>query len=400
MINRKEYSLGELIEKGLADLQTGPFGTMLNASEYSDSGVPVIAVKDIGENRLIHSNFVYIPEDVAERLNAYRVKKHDIIFGRKGAVDRRALIKGTEEGWIQGSDCIRLRLKHPVDPVFVSYQLGSNRLKTWLVQNATGATMPSLNQRVLKLLPVVVPSVSEQKAITAVLASLDDKIDLLHRQNKTLEALAQTLFRHWFDEEAGDDWNECSLYDAIDLVGGGTPRTKEESYWNGDICWLSGGDIASNHKNFVVTSERKITQLGLENSSAKLLPQNATVISARGTVGKYCLLAEPMAFSQSNYGIKPKFADCFFFTYLLIDYSVTALQSASYGSVFDTITTRTFKNHNVYIPPVTGIQAFEKQITPYFERMLLNQKQIQTLERLRDTLLPKLMSGEVRVRQS
>ncbi len=108
-----------------------------------------------------------------------------------------------------------------------------------------------------------------QHAISAVLSSLDDKIDLLHRQNKTLESLAQTLFRHWFIDEAEDDWEECSLYDAIELVGGGTPKTSEEQYWNGDIPWLSGGDIASNHKDFVVNTEKKITEHGLKNSSAK-----------------------------------------------------------------------------------------------------------------------------------
>ncbi len=105
-----------------------------------------------------------------------------------------------------------------------------------------------------------------------------------------------------------------------------------------------------------------------------------------------------MTFSQSNYGIKPKYDECFFFTYLLIDYSVTALQSAAYGSVFDTITTRTFKNHSINIPTFDEIQSFEDTVKPYFHRMALNQKQISTLEKLRDTLLPKLMSGAVRVR--
>ena len=105
-----------------------------------------------------------------------------------------------------------------------------------------------------------------------------------------------------------------------------------------------------------------------------------------------------MTFSQSNYGIKPKFEGCFFFTYLLIDHSATDLQSAAYGSVFDTITTRTFKNHLIVIPSAEEIQSFERQVEPYFHRMNLNQSQIVTLEKLRDTLLPKLMSGEVRVR--
>ncbi|MCB8919435.1 MAG: restriction endonuclease subunit S [Ardenticatenaceae bacterium] len=302
--------------------------------------------------------------------------------------------KATGQFWVNNHAHI-LRGKKPHINDLLIYYFQNLDLHPFI----TGAVQPKLNKANLLSIPLFLPRKDEeQKAITAVLASLDDKIDLLHRQNKTLETLAQTLFRHWFIDGAEDDWEERSLYDAIDLVGGGTPKTSVESYWNGDIYWLSGGDIASNHKSFVVSSEKSITEVGLNNSSAKLLPKHSTVISARGTVGKYCILAEPMTFSQSNYGIKPKFEGCFFFTYLLIDYSVTALQSAAYGSVFDTITTRTFKNHIIDIPPVAEIYKFEEEVAPYFQRMELNQKQIRTLEKLRDTLLPKLMSGEVRVR--
>ena len=100
----KEYKLGELIANGHAELQTGPFGTMLNASEYVLEGTPVIAVQDIGENKLVYHKFVFVDENTAQRLSRYRVKENDIIFGRKGAVERRALIKKHEEGWLQGSN--------------------------------------------------------------------------------------------------------------------------------------------------------------------------------------------------------------------------------------------------------------------------------------------------------
>jgi type I restriction enzyme S subunit len=209
--------------------------------------------------------------------------------------------------------------------------------------------------------------------------------------------MAETLFRQWFVEEAKEDWKEVSLFKAIELVGGGTPKTSLSKYWDGNVKWLSGGDIANNHKNFVVSSEKSITELGLKNSSAKLLPKFSTVISARGTVGKYCMLSEPMAYSQSNYGILPKYKNCFFFTYLLVAYSVDELQSAVYGSVFDTITTNTFKGITITLPKETHIIWFEETVKPYFFKILANRTQIRTLTALRDTLLPKLMSGEVRV---
>jgi type I restriction enzyme S subunit len=227
---------------------------------------------------------------------------------------------------------------------------------------------------------------------------LDDKIDLLHHQNKTLEQLAETLFRQWLMEEEEKCWKETSLFDTIDLVGGGTPKTDKAEYWNGDINWISGGDIASNHKSFIISSEKKISEDGLKNSSTQLLPKFSTVISARGTVGKYCILSKPMAFSQSNYGIKPKNSDYYFFTYLLVAHSVEELLSAAYGSVFDTITTNTFKETIVRLPNEDRIKRFDEIVRPFFEKMINNQIQIRTLSQLRDTLLPKLMSGEVRIK--
>lgn len=282
-------------------------------------------------------------------------------------------------------------------PEFARYLFRSSKFRGDVYQRVNGDIRFNISQKSLAEIPISLPPLPEQRAIAGVLSSLDDKIDLLHRQNETLEALAQTLFRQWFVEEAEDDWEEISLFEAIDLLGGGTPKTSEERYWNGGIPWLSGSDISTNHKSFVNSSIKTISQEGLDHSSTKLLPKFSTVITARGTVGKYCILAEPMAFSQTNYGIKPKFENCFFFTYLLIDHSVTELMSAAYGSVFDTITTRTFQEFHINIPTDYEIMMFEEQVWPYFQKMKINQNQIHTLEKLRDTLLPKLMNGEVRV---
>ena len=199
-------------------------------------------------------------------------------------------------------------------------------------------------------------------------------------------------------EEAEESWEEKSLYDVIELIGGGTPKTEVAEYWDGNIQWLSCGDIASNHKSFLMSSEKAITDIGLQNSSTRLLPKFSMAITARGTVGKYCLLSEPMAFSQSNYGIKPKYEGCYFFTYLLVAQCVDELQSAAYGSVFDTITTNTFKEQKVTLPEIDEIMDFEEKIKPYFQKIYSNQTQIRTLTQTRDTLLPKLMSGEIRVK--
>ena len=383
-----------------ADIQTGPFGSQLHASDYVEHGIPSIMPTNIGNRLDIKTDtIVCITEEDASRLEKYRVKENDIVYSRRGDVEKCAFISANEAGWLCGTGCLRVRfISDQISPKFCAYYLSTEEMKGWVSGNAVGTTMPNLNTSILQQLPLLLPPLPEQRAIAAVLSSLDDKIDLLHRQNKTLEAMAETLFRQWFVEDAGEDWEEKSLFDVIQLVGGGTPKTSVSEYWDGDVPWLSGGDITSNHKSFSMNAEKHITDAGLEKSSARLLPQYATVISARGTVGKYCLLSKPMAFSQSNYGILPHYEECYFFTYLLINHVVSELQAASYGSVFDTITTTTFKENKVLVPLDNEIKAFESRIAPYFQKKLTSVKQIRMLEKMRDTLLPKLMSGEVRVK--
>ena len=391
----KEYKLGEI-----ADVQTGPFGSQLHQSDYVDVGIPSIMPVNIGERMNISTEkIVYITEKDAMRLSRYRVQNGDIVYSRRGDVEKCAYINESEEGWLCGTGCLRIRIDSAhADSKFVAYYLSTEDMKSWISNNAVGTTMPNLNSSILQQVPLSLPSLDEQKRIASILCSLDDKIDLLNRENATLEAMAETLFRQWFIEEAKEDWEEKSLSDCIMLIGGGTPKTSESNYWNGSICWLSGGDIANNHKGFVLETEKSISDEGLNNSSAKLLSENAMVVSARGTVGKYCLLSRPMAFSQSNYGIMPKYDNCFYFTYLLIAYYIDELQSAAYGSVFDTITTKTFEGVNVALPQDKNyIIEFEKMARPYFSKMKNNALQIQSLARTCDLLLSKLISNEISI---
>jgi len=365
--------------------------------DFSDSGYCLfLNTKNVTSSGFSFTELNFITKEKDESLRKGKLKRNDVVLTTRGTVGNVSFYDNNVkfENIRINSGMVIIRPLN-IDPVF-NLQL-FKFLTLDLSEFTSGSAQPQLPIRDLKQIPVSIPPLPEQKAIAEVLSSLDDKIDLLHRQNKTLEQMAETLFRQWFVEEAQEDWGETTLYDAINLVGGGTPKTSNSEYWNGHIYWLSGGDISSNHKGIVISTEKHITEDGLNNSSAKLLPKYSMVISARGTVGKYCMLSQSMTFSQSNYGIKPKFTDAYFFTYLLVSYSVDELQSAAYGSVFDTITTNTFKGHPIFLPEESVIHKFDRKVTLYFEKMMVNSYQIRTLENLRDTLLPKLMSGEVRV---
>ena len=387
-----ECKLGDLINEGTAKLQTGPFGTMLNASEYVSNGIPVIAVQDIADNKLIHHKFVYVDIETASRLSRYCVKENDIIFGRKGAVERRAIIKKSEEGWLQGSDCIRLRFTELIYPQFISYQFGSQMYKDWMAQNSTGATMPSLNQDVLKQLPIRFPTFSEQKSIAQVLSSIDNKIDLLHRQNATLEAMAETLFRQWFVEEAKEDWEV-------------KPLSSIANFLNGLACQKFPPENAIDRLPVL-----KIKELGSdisENSDwastdvkSEYFVRNGDVIFAWSAslmvkiwTGKDCILNQHLFKVTSK--VYPKW-----FYYLWCKHHLAEFISISrsHATTMGHIKRGDLDEAMVLVPLDDELKIMATSIQPIMDKLIINNKQIRTLTTLRDTLLPKLMSGEVRVK--
>ena len=385
----REYILENIIQKFIDYRGKTPNKTT--------SGIPLITAKIVKSGKILEPN-EFIAEDAYDSWMTRGLPEiNDVVLTTEAPLGEVALIKDKSVALAQRIITLRGSKNFVYNP-FLKYLFQSPVGQYKLQSRASGTTVFGIKASVLKKISITLPPLPEQKAIAQVLSSLDDKIDLLHRQNKTLEAMAETLFRQWFVEEAGDDWEDGHLLELIQLVGGGTPKTSIPEYWNGNIPWLAGADIASNHKTFVTCTQKCITEIGLNNSATKLLPKYSTVISARGTVGKYCLLAQTMAFSQSNYGALPKNSNCFFFVYLLINHVVEELRSSSYGSVFDTITTTTFRENKVMLPPKNEIIKFEGNVSPYFKKMFSNKSQIQTLEKLRDTLLPKLISGQVRVK--
>lgn len=392
-----KHLIGELIEKGKAHLQTGPFGTMLNASEYSKKGVPVIAVQDIGENVLRHHKLVFVPQAVAERLSRYKVREGDIIFGRKGAVERRALIKKQEAGWLQGSDCIRLRLDDSIDSTFVAYQLGDKYHREWLTQFATGATMPSLNQDILKLLPFFLPELPEQQVIAEVLSSFDDKIDLLHRQNKTLEVLAETLFRHWFVDEAGESWETKPLEQLCTITRGASPRPIMDYVKNGTVPWIKIADATGSDTFFIDNTKEFIIESGVDKSvkvshGDLILSNSATCglpyfVEIEGCIHDGWLLFRDFKEISKFYG--------FFF----LKQINRELNNFADGSVQNNLNTGILKEYPVKVPPKILVAKFDEEAGIFVDKIKRNIYQIRSLTKLRDMLLPKLMSGEMRVNQ-
>ncbi|MHA1280381.1 MAG: restriction endonuclease subunit S, partial [Candidatus Helarchaeota archaeon] len=260
---------------------------------------------------------------------------------------------------------------------------------------ATGSAQPQLPIRDLIEIPISLPPLSEQRAIAGVLSSLDDKIDLLHRQNKTLEALAQTLFRQWFVEEAGDDWEEIKLGDVVKTTSGGTPSRKKMEYFDGGtIPWVKSKELAG---TYIIDTEEKITNSGLDNSSAKRLPENSILIAMYGaTVGQFAILSSPATCNQAICTLLPNDDYPYTFLFMLIKLNKDNLINMAVGSAQQNISQVLIKSLVIPIPSQRIID-YHFRVEPIFEKIKANFLQIRTLEKLRDTLLPKLMCGEVRV---
>ena len=192
-------TLGAACERSGGNIQTGPFGSQLHASDYRPVGIPSIMPQNLGDNRVIEDGIARIGEGDATRLARYLVRTGDIVYSRRGDVERRALIGPHEDGWLCGTGCLRIRLgENGVDPRYASYYLGHPVVREWIVRHAHGATMPNLNTAILSACPLLIPPASEQRVIADVLSTLDDKIELNRRMNDTLEAMARALFRSWF----------------------------------------------------------------------------------------------------------------------------------------------------------------------------------------------------------
>lgn len=239
-------------------------------------------------------------------------------------------------------------------------------------------------------------------AMTAISGKDADALAVFEREHPEqyaeLKATAELFPSAMQDSELGEipaGWESSPLSEKIKLIGGGTPKRSESEYWNGDICWYSVKDAPAESDVFVIDTTERITEKGLKKSSTKLLPIGTTIISARGTVGKLALTATEMAMNQSCYGISGGEFSGPLLTYLKVKQCVDVLKRNTHGAVFDTITTSTFETVVTLTASKLVNRQFEKIVKPFFNTIENNLRTSASLTQLRDTLLPKLLSGEI-----
>jgi type I restriction enzyme S subunit len=426
-------TLGAACEDGGGDIQTGPFGSQLHAADYVPIGVPSIMPQNIGDNRIVEEGIARIRPEDAERLSRYRVRVGDIVYSRRGDVERRALVRDHEDGWLCGTGCLRVRLgeKGGADPRYAFYYLGHPDVRQWVVRHAHGATMPNLNTSILGSCPFLEPPLDEQRAIAHILGTLDDKIELNRRMSETLEAMARALFKSWFvdfdpvrakaegrdpglpkpladlfpsrlvDSELGeipDGWEIKPIGELADVVGGSTPKTERPEYWEGGTHhWVTPKDLSGLSMPVLLDTERMITDAGLAQISSGLLPKGTVLLSSRAPIGYLAIAEVPVAVNQGFIAMKPRHGTSNLFLLRWASAAHDEIVSHANGSTFLEISKANFRPIRTVAPSGTIMEAFDRLSRPMYRKMVEQERESRALADLRDTLLPKLISGELRV---
>lgn len=324
-------------------------------------------------------------------------KKGDILISKDGANCLDLIfVYNQEEDLVLLSSIAIVRLLPDYLPEFVRYFLLSPDCQYTMRNNyVSGSAIPRVVLKDFKKVPILVPSLNEQKSIASVISSLDDKIDLLHRQNKTLEAMAETLFRQWFVEGA-EDWEEKPLSYFGEIICGKTPSKGDATYFNGDVPFIKIPDMHGNA--FIFKTADSLTTEGKESQPKKTLPGKSICVSCIATVGLVSMNVIESQTNQQINAIIPNNDYYRYFLYLFMKSSNDLLHAlASGGTATLNLNTGNFAKIDLPFPSVDVFKGFNDVVEPLFNKIYANQLQMVSLENMRDGLLPKLMSGEVRV---
>jgi len=344
--------------------------------KYSKNGVVVINQRCIRDGKVLFESAKITDPKKRKITKEKKLQDEDIVICSTGVgtLGRVAQIGKVEKVVTVDSHVTIVRGNLQVNKKFLGFNLrGREKEIEFLAEGSTGQT--ELQRKKLENLKILLPPLPEQEAIAEVLSGLDDKIDLLHRQNKILEDMAQALFRKWFIDEADEGWEEKRLGDFVSISSGKSLK-KDEYIMNGKYqVFGANGKIGRTNKF--------------------LLDEKIIFTGRVGTLGNVFISDGKVWLSDNTLIVKPE-TGCFYFVYFLL--KTKKLKGMNVGSTQPLIRQSDLKNITAYIPPKHVLQNFQNKVENFFVKINNNQSQIRTLENLRDTLLPKLMSGEVRVK--
>ena len=383
----KEVRLGDI-----ADVQTGPFGSQLHKSDYIAEGIPCIMPTNIGP----HLNFIvdgiaHVSEVDANRLSRHLTEIGDIIYARRGDIEKCAYVTTNEEKWLCGTGCLKIRCNNEVNSRFIAYLLSTAECKKWITGNAVGTTMLNLSKGILSNLPLLVPSHEDQRRIASILSSLDRKIELNNKINADLEEMAQAIFKNWFvdfepfkdgkfvDSELGmipEEWKVGRLGELCNFKRGKNLLTKNAI--DEGVPVVAGGLEPSCYHNVANTGAPVITVSG-SGANAGFMRRYHVPIWA------------------SDWSFIDISCENFYFVYCFLKVNSKLLKHAQTGAVQPHVKPSDIHDFELVIPDKESIYDFQDKVKPFFDRIASLQKESSRLSLLRLSLLPRLMSGELEV---
>jgi len=394
--------VAELENLGQATLQTGPFGTQLKASEYVEEGIPVINVRNIGFGDVRKENVEYLNEVKSEKLHQHHLRKGDIVFGRKGAVERHALIDETTDGWIQGSDCLRLRVKSPEVCVrYLSYYLRTQAHQDWMQALCSfGATMSSLNQDIVRRISFPAPPIKAQKKIAAILSAYDDLIENNKRRIALLEKMAEEIYCEWFVrfrfpghdkvkfvKRVPEGWEISTLGEIADFTMGQSPKSEFYNETGDGLPFNQGVGTYGNR------FPRKVTFCSTTGRKAE---KGDILFSVRAPVGRLNIADCEMIIGRGLAAIRHR-NGLNSYLYYLLKVTFANEDIIGNGAIFNSVGKDELKKFKIFNPESSLILRFDEIAAKIDQQILLFIHALEKLISTRDLLLPRLISGKLPV---
>ena len=382
----KTYTLEEL------SLNKGTYGIAASAVPYDDSKLTYLRITDINDDGTLNTQSLMSVDE--PNASDYLLKKNDIVFARTGnSTGRTYFYQGNECPLVYAGFLIKFSIdEKKVNPLLLKYYTHSRIYYDWVKSFDTGGTRGNINAKTYGNMPIRIPaSRKTQDKIVDILSSLDEKIALNRRINDNLEQQAQALFAEVFES----DHTFTQLGAVIETCSGGTPsRNNLDYYIDGTICWVKSKEL---NRSFLFDTEEKIAQVGIDRSSAKLLPKNSVLIAMYGaTVGEYCIIDKPMTCNQAICALLPSSDYPASYLYMFIKQKRNELINLAVGSAQQNISQVLIKGLSVSAN-LKLIAKFDKMVMPIFNMIRKNVKESIILEAERNTLLPRLMSGELKI---
>lgn len=367
------------------------------------NGEYMVSVKDFAEYGFDFTSCRRISSEDYEILkrNGCVPEQDDILIGKDGAryFEDIIIYRQPERPALLSSIAILRCNKEEILPEFLYYTLRTPSFKQDVRDNyGSGSAIPRIILKDFKRMPISYPSLELQSQIIAVLSALDQRIQTNTKVNDNLEQQAQALFQELFIENADPEWSEGTISDLGTVVGGSTPsKSKPEYYTEHGIAWITPKDLSVNKSKFITHGENDITELGLKNSSASIMPEGTVLFSSRAPIGYIAIAAGEVTTNQGFKSVIPRPSIGTPFVYYFLKNALPTIEGMASGSTFKEVSGSTMKIVPAFIPDDETLARFTEFCSPIFEQQQMLERQNQSLAALRDSLLPKLMSGEIDV---